>query len=86
MINKKVQCKKCNIWSVEFADIADVPKDWRVLSFQNVGIGRITHVLCSKCAEALGLPNDMTDHASIKTVGDLLIDLLSEIAQEAMTP
>ena len=76
-------CDKCKAQSDKQGNGRYKPKGWRELTF-HTGYRRPTleYILCPKCQEELKLPEDK----EMMGFGDQLIEIISEIAQEAVQP
>ena len=76
------KCDKCGVQVAQKkGERPKCPEGWCDLA--PFGYGRTTHYeICPECQEALGLPKE--DTAQRETITDNLIDILSEIAQEAV--
>ncbi len=58
------------------------PKDWRQITFHvNYSVGNMTYLLCPECQDKLGIPKDVTIQ---ETIGDQLLNIIAEIAADAV--
>ena len=76
------KCDKCGKTAEQKAgEYNKTPKDWRNITFRVCG-GRVEYEICAECRESLKIPTDYGQGED--DIGKRLIELLSEIAQEAV--
>ena len=80
-----IVCTKCGKKSEPQKEA--YPKDsWQSIKLQgSYSLCSPEHHLCPECCEALKIPS-ISDRTRNTTVGERLVDILTEIAQESVNP
>ena len=87
MLKYKHICDKCKKEVEE--NSAGIPDEWTQLAFKVRSYSFIddyvTKSLCKQCSKALGIVLDerKSEETNMRSIGDRLVDILSEIAQGA---
>ncbi len=76
-------CDKCKAQSDKQGNGRYNPKGWRNLTFKTgYNYAALEYILCPKCQEELHLP----ENKAMGDIGDQLMEIISEIAQNAVQP